>query len=79
MRSRLETSFITTVYIPVIFKNYPLRNIFGITIYTLDEAGGLDQVAQVGTAWTRNGFNWNTIEPIQGLRNWNINLEQGLI
>jgi hypothetical protein len=79
MRSRLETAFINPVYLPVIYKNYPLRNVFGITIYTLDGAGGLDQVAQAGSVWTRNGFIWETIEPNPGARNWNTELEQGLI
>jgi hypothetical protein len=55
------------------------NNVFGITTYTLDGAGGLDQVAQAGTVWTRNGFIWETIEPNQGERNWNTELEQGLI
>ena len=63
MRSRLEMSLINPVYLPAIYKNYPLRNFFGTTTYTLDEAGGLDQVAQAGTVWTRNGFLWNAIEP----------------
>ena len=55
------------------------NNVFGITTYTLDEAGGLDQVAQAGTVWTRNGFLWNAIEPSPGDRLWNPELEQGLI
>jgi hypothetical protein len=79
MRSRLEMSLMNPVYLPVIYKNYPLRNFFGTTTNTLDEAGGLDQVAQAGTVWTRNGFIWNAIEPSPGDRNWNPALEQGLI
>jgi hypothetical protein len=54
-------------------------NVFGITIYTLDNAGGLPQAAQAGTHWTRNGFIWNTIEPSPGDRNWNSELDQELI
>ncbi len=79
MRNRFETLVDGPLYLPVIYKNYPSRNVFGINIYTLDGASGLDQVAQAGSVWTRNGFIWKTIEPTQGERKWNTELEQGLI
>jgi hypothetical protein len=79
MRSRLEMLSADPVYLPVIFKNYPLQNVFGITLYSLDEAGGLAEVAGAGTVWTRNSFVWEAIEPVQSARNWDPNLEQGLI
>jgi hypothetical protein len=55
------------------------NNVFGITLYTLDDAGGLPQAAQAGTGWTRNGFIWKAIEPSPGDRSWDDQLEQGLI
>jgi hypothetical protein len=55
------------------------NNVFGITLYTLDEAGGLTRAAQAGTGWTRNGFIWNEIEPSPGDRLWNLILEESLI
>jgi hypothetical protein len=79
MRNHFETLVDGPLYLPVIYKNYPLRNVFGINTHTLDLAGGLEQVAQAGSVWTRNGFIWETIEPTQGARNWNTELEQGLI
>jgi hypothetical protein len=75
--SKLRIALTPQVSNPIVKPN----NVFGITLYTLDEAGGLTKAAQAGTGWTRNGFIWNTIEPMPGERNWNINaeLEQGLI
>jgi hypothetical protein len=59
------------------------NNLFGITIYTLDEAGGLSQIAQAGSAWTRSGYGsgfvWKAIEPSPGDRLWNTKLEKDLI
>ena len=54
-------------------------NVFGVTIYRLDDASGLTQIAQAGTAWSRSAFNWSTIEPTPGERVWNPILEQELI
>ena len=68
-----------TITLQMTEQGIQYNNVFGITTYTLDGAGGLDQVAQAGTVWTRNGFIWETIEPTQGERNWNTELEQGLI
>lgn len=55
------------------------KNVFGITIFTLDDAGGLSKIAQSGTAWTRSDFIWSAIEPTPGARFWNGEFEQGLI
>ncbi len=79
MRSHLEMILADPVYLPVIFKNYPLQNVFGITLYSLDEAGGLPEVAGAGTVWTRSAFIWSSIESSPGNRNWDPTLEQGLI
>lgn len=57
----------------------PQNNVFGITMYSFDDVGGLTQAAQAGTAWTRGEFVWQTIEPAEGNRFWDSNLEQGLI
>jgi hypothetical protein len=54
-------------------------NVFGITIYTLDDAGGLPEAAQAGADWTRNEFIWKAIEPTPGDRSWDAQLDQGLI
>jgi hypothetical protein len=79
MHPRKEILLADPVYLPVVFKNYPWQSVFGITIYTLDEAGGLPQIAQAGTDWTRIGLIWQAIEPSPGDRFWNTELEQGLI
>ena len=79
MQPRSETLLAGPVYLPIVFKNLPWQNVFGITLYTLDDAGGLPQAAQAGTVWTRNEFIWKTIEPSPGDRFWNTELEQGLI
>jgi len=55
------------------------NNVFGITLYSFDDAGGLTQAAQAGADWTRGGFIWSNIEPTPGDRFWDENLEQGLI
>lgn len=55
------------------------NNVFGITLDALDQASGLDQVAAAGTGWTRKGFVWRDIEPSEGDRFWNTELEQGII
>ncbi len=55
------------------------NNVFGITLYSFDEAGGLVQAAQAGADWARSGFIWSSIEPSPGDRFWDTNLEQGLI
>jgi hypothetical protein len=81
MHPRKDILVTDLIYIPAVFKYYPWKNVFGIALYTLDNAGGLPQAAQAGSNWTRNGFIWEAIEPSQGARNWNVNseLEQGLI
>jgi len=60
-------------------QNIQPNNVFGITLYSFDEAGGLDQAALAGADWTRSGFIWSSIEPSPGDRFWDTNLEQGLI
>lgn len=79
MHSRSQMLSADPVYLPFVLKNYPLQNVFGITLYSMDGAGGLNEAALAGTVWTRNAFIWSNIEPSMGERNWDLNLQQGLI
>ncbi len=79
MRNRSETLVDGPLYLPVVFKKYPLQTVFGISLNRLDSASGLDQVIQAGASWTRTGFIWSAIEPSPGERLWDTDLEQGLI
>jgi hypothetical protein len=77
-----ETQISNSLYLPVVFRADPSKNVFGITLYTLDDAGGLPQAAQAGAEWTRNGFIWKAMQPIpDGLIDWTVNnqLDQTLI
>ena len=55
------------------------NNIFGIIINTFDDAGGLAQLAETGSKWTRKDIYWSRIEPTPGARTWSQDLDQGLI
>jgi hypothetical protein len=79
MHPRMEILSGAPLYLPVVFNNHSLQSAFGISLYTLDEAGGLTRAAQAGTSWTRNGFIWREIEPSPGERLWNAKLEENLI
>jgi hypothetical protein len=68
-----------SVYLPLVTMNYPMRNVFGVTMSTLTESNGLTPLAQAGTTWTRRAIDWGVVENVEGARNWNAGLEAELV
>ncbi len=77
--SSLQVDSAQNTYLPVLMNRYPSSTLFGVTMFTLDGPGGLMQFADGGTRWTRNGFDWSSIEPYPGDRFWNADLDQQLV
>lgn len=78
-RFQESPSAASTIYLPIIFKNYPRTNIFGVTMDMVTDAYGLTPIANAGTTWTRRPISWSAIEPTQGARNWAAFPEQEMI
>jgi len=58
------------MYMPIVFKRYPVPNVFGVHM-TIAESGGLNQIAATETYWVRGGgVPWSKVEPNEGDRNW---------
>ncbi|MBU0510929.1 MAG: hypothetical protein KJ638_04410, partial [Chloroflexi bacterium] len=61
----------TSIYLPLITRNFSLVTIFGIEMTSITPAGGLDAVVQTEASWTRrNGVLWSSVEPAKGDREW---------
>jgi hypothetical protein len=58
------------VFIPLLFKDFPEKNIFGAQLDTIISASGLDQMVKANSTWTRKDFDWQLVEPTEGERNW---------
>jgi hypothetical protein len=71
---------ITPAYIPSIFNYYPLANPFGVALYHIDTANGLDALVAAKTSWTRVDLTWSTIQPVEnGPYTWDPSFDQELI
>lgn len=71
-----------SVNLPIVQVRFPLQNIFGVEVGTLDAQGRFDLLKDLRGAWTRrNSLEWSSVEPTEGTRNWPAlaSLEQELI
>jgi len=57
-------------YLPIVLNRYPRLTPFGVTMFTIDDPGGLAKFTDGGTRWTRSGFYWSKAEPVEGERQW---------
>ena len=59
-------------HLPIVVEYYPREEtVFGIEARELTAEGGLIQIDQTNSTWTRrNGISWESVEPSEGLRNW---------
>lgn len=80
MRSRAEVFLSDPQYLPLMINKYS-QSLFGITLYSFNDAGGFVQAAQAGISWSRTGISWSAIEPNPTERNWQSQaaVEQDLI
>lgn len=61
----------STIYLPLMLRNYPPQTVFGAEMYTLNSSGGLDQMVAADSSWTRrNAVTWSSVETTEGARNW---------
>lgn len=68
----------STLYLPIVAKNYPLVTLFGVEMDIYAPNLGLEQMTQSGASYFRyNGLIWSAVEPTKGARNWDAvsNLE----
>ncbi len=70
----------TQTYIPMVKAPFT-PTVFGVSVYSIDNPGGLQQLADANISWTRRDFRWSRVESFEGERNWgNVNdLEQEFI
>jgi hypothetical protein len=55
------------VHLPLLAGGAPASSVFGIEMYRLDAARGIDLVTTSGTRWVRrNALLWKQVEPTQG-------------
>jgi hypothetical protein len=58
------------IYLPLVFKNYPAPNLFGIQMESL-AASYLNMAAAAKTNWVGGiGLSWAAVETSPGMRNW---------
>jgi hypothetical protein len=67
------------LFLPYITNRFPVQNIFGVTMYQLNDANGIGKLAEGRTTWTRREIRWAEIEPVEGQRNWSPSFEQELL
>jgi hypothetical protein len=69
----------STAYLPFVAKRAPVFDTFGVEIYRISNAYGLQKAIEAGTIWVRrNGLLWSEVEATQGTYQWNASLEQEL-
>jgi len=72
----------STVYLPLVQRDYPLQTLFGVTLLSITPEGGIDLMKEAGSQWVRQDFIWNAIQPTEGgPLNWAAvqNLEQQMV
>ncbi len=70
------------VFIPVVARNYPLAELFGLEMYQMTPEMGLEQALDSGAKWIRrNAMLWSQAEPKRGDYFWGSQpaLQQELI
>lgn len=82
-RSALAAAHTSTIYLPIVSRDFPLQTIFGVeTQRGLFSGQGLEEIVGAEISWVRrNVVLWADVEPDQGDRNWDAlaSLEQELI
>jgi len=59
------------LYLPLLFYKPPYSTIFGIEMYSIDEAGGLNEMEAANASWVRrNSLRWSKVESTKGVYNW---------
>lgn len=70
-QAALQTSVPSNLFLPIIFKSFPAQTVFGVEMYQITVAGGLNQVSAAHSTWVRrNAVLWSDIESSPGARNW---------
>ncbi|MBE0409923.1 MAG: hypothetical protein IBX69_09340 [Anaerolineales bacterium] len=60
------------IYMPLLEKAWG-KSIFGIELHRMNSGGGLNLMKDAGAFWIRrNGLLWSDVEPVQGVRNWDV-------
>jgi len=62
------------IFLPVVDKRSPYRNVFGIDFGTIYESRGVTAFSEANAHWVRRGeFSWADIEPVEGgVRRWDL-------
>jgi hypothetical protein len=62
-----STAVTTTVYLPLVGRQFPSLTVFGMELAALSDVGGLAQAAAAGSSWVRwSGAWWPDLEPSKG-------------
>ena len=61
----------TLIFVPLVMRSYPAQTMFGIETTSIDNAGDLPKLLELGAKFVRrNALNWASVEPTEGARNW---------
>lgn len=61
----------TEIYLPLLFYKPPYTTMFGVEMYSINEAGGLEEMETARASWVRrNSLRWSQIESTKGVYNW---------
>jgi hypothetical protein len=70
-RANIQSSPPSSLYLPVIFRDFFSQTVFGVEMSEITVDDGLNQVSAANTTWVRrNAVIWSDIEPTPGARNW---------
>lgn len=73
----------TTLYLPLVARNFPLQTVFGAEMDSITPGGGLTAMAAAQTQWVRRAaVEWHLIQPVENQSpNWSAlaGLEQELL
>jgi len=63
--------FTNFIFLPVVFRNYPTSNQFGVQMSPISVSGGLNKIVEARSYWVGGAVaKWSDIEPNPGDRNW---------
>jgi len=61
-------------YLPIAYRNYPVKTVFGMGMYGVNNANNLDKVMAGGTSWVRvmpkNRATWGDVHTAPSTFNW---------
>jgi hypothetical protein len=73
----------TTVYLPLVARNFPLQTVFGAEMNSITPSGGLTPMVAAQTQWVRRAaVEWHLVQPVENQSpNWSAlaTLEQELL